>query len=449
MKKNTVLVVQDSPTQAQSLAEYLQNQGFRVQIRPDAEGALEYLQRATADVMLSDIVMPVVDGYELCRQVKAKPKTRGMPVILLTSLSDSEDVLKGLECGADNFITKPVDFEFLHARLDQVLGSRRSGPETPALSDMEVFFHGKTHRISASRLQILDLLLSSYENAVQVNRRLLEVQFELKRLDLRLSEQKMEAVGRLAGGVVHDFNNMLMVIDGFAGILAKSFEEGDQRLKYLGEIRKAVDRASTLTNQLLAFSGKQVLQEEDLNLNDIVEDTVGMVRRLIGENIECTLSLNPGLNCVRSDKEQIVQVLINLVVNARDAMPQGGGVGIATYSQTMGIEEACRCTHLRAGDYVVLAVSDTGEGMTQEVQQHIYEPFFTTREKGKGTGLGLSMVYGIVKQSRGFIDCESAPGEGTTFKVYLPRVEGSPKVTQKGRKHSRATKAVKDERDIG
>ncbi len=145
--------------------------------------------------------------------------------------------------------------------------------------------------------------------------------------------------------------------------------------------------------------------------------------------------MNPGLNWVRSDKEQIVQVLINLVVNARDAMPQGGGVGIATYSQTMGIEEACRCTDLRAGDYVVLAVSDTGEGMTQEVQQHIYEPFFTTREKGKGTGLGLSMVYGIVKQSRGFIDCESAPGEGTTFKVYLPSVEGSPAVTQKGRKH--------------
>jgi len=449
MKKNTVLVVQDSPTQARSLAEYLQNQGFRVQIRPDAEGALEYLQRATADVMLSDIVMPVVDGYELCRRVKAKPKTREMPVILLTSLSDSEDVLKGLECGADNFITKPVDFEFLLARLDQVLGSRRSGPEIPALSDMEVFFHGKMHRISASRLQILNLLLSSYENAVQVNRRLLEGQFELKRLDLRLSEQKMKAVGRLADGVAHDFNNMLMVIDGFAGFLAKSFEEGDQRLKYLGEIRKAVDRASTLTNQLLAFSGKQVLQEEDLNLNDIVEDTVAMVRRLIGENIDCSLSLNPRLSCVRSDKGQVVQVLTNLVVNARDAIPQGGGVGIATYSQTIGIEEARRCTHLRAGDYVVLAVSDTGEGMNPEVQQHIYEPFFTTKEKGKGTGLGLSTVYGIVKQSRGFIDCESAPGEGTTFKVYLPSVEGSPAVTQKGRKHSRAMKAVKDERDSG
>jgi PAS domain S-box-containing protein len=247
---------------------------------------------------------------------------------------------------------------------------------------------------------------------------------ERKRLEAQLLQsQKMEAVGRLAGGVAHDFNNLLHVIVGYADFLARDLGPDHRGMARVTEIQKAATRAANLTRQLLAFSRQQVLQPQILNLNSVVEDMEAMLRRLIGEHIEFISALAPSLGSVRVDPGQVQQVIMNLVVNARDAMPRGGKLIFETANALLD-ESFCRGrSSLRPGPYVVLAVSDTGEGMDAETLSRIFEPFFTTKEQGKGTGLGLSTVYGILKQSGGDVTAYSEPGRGTTFKVFLPRVE--------------------------
>ncbi len=234
--------------------------------------------------------------------------------------------------------------------------------------------------------------------------------------------QKMDAVGRLAGGIAHDFNNVLTVILGYAELAGTRDAAGEALAGDLAEIRKAADRAGALTRQLLAFGRKQVLQPRVVNLNKVVRDMDGMFRRVIGEHIELVLALEERLGFVKADTGQIEQVLLNLVVNARDAMPNGGKLTIETADVELDTTSALRF-EAPAGPYVVLAVKDTGTGMDAATVSHIFEPFFTTKEAGKGTGLGLSTVYGIVKQSGGHVAVSSEPGVGTALKVYLPRVQ--------------------------
>lgn len=235
--------------------------------------------------------------------------------------------------------------------------------------------------------------------------------------------QKMEAIGRLAGGVAHDFNNLLTAIIGYSQIVLASLGPNDLLRKEVDEIQKAGKRASSLTSQLLAFSRRQILQPRVLDLNLIVSSTVKMLRRLIGEDIHLVTILASDLGHVKIDPGQMEQVIMNLAVNARDAMPRGGKLTVETSNTLLDDTYAREHISMQPGSYVMLAVTDTGVGMNAETRSQIFEPFFTTKETAMGTGLGLSMVYGIVKQSGGFIWVYSEPGEGTTFKIYLPQIE--------------------------
>jgi two-component system cell cycle sensor histidine kinase/response regulator CckA len=239
--------------------------------------------------------------------------------------------------------------------------------------------------------------------------------------------QRVEAIGRLAGGVAHDFNNLLMTILGCSELLLRDFDPGDSRREEVEEIRRAAQRATSLTHQLLAFGRRQVLQPRVLDLNEIVENMNRMLKRMIGEDIQFLTILTPGLWPVKVDPGQIEQVIMNLVVNARDAMPEGGRLTLETSNMNLDEEYARRHISVKPGPYVMMAVTDTGCGMDAVTRSHLFEPFFTTKEKGKGTGLGLSTVYGIIKQSGGNIWAYSEVGRGSTFKVYLPRTEGAVK----------------------
>jgi C4-dicarboxylate-specific signal transduction histidine kinase len=240
-----------------------------------------------------------------------------------------------------------------------------------------------------------------------------------------LQAQKMEAVGRLAGGVAHDFNNLLMAITGYGELMRAKVLKDDPLYGHLENILKAGERATALTQQLLTFSRQKIVHPEVIDLNQVLLDLEPMLRRLIGEDLDLEVITDPKPAAVKADPGQMGQIIMNLVVNARDAMPQGGRLTLKTAAVDFMVGCNTRFGLVPPGAYLMLVAQDTGVGMDEATQAYVFEPFFTTKETGKGTGLGLSTVYGIVKQSGGYLDLESSPGAGSTFTIYLPRLEAT------------------------
>ena len=375
-----VLVVEDDDLVADMLRTMLTRAGYAVEVAADGAVGLARIQAGGVDVVLLDMLLPEISGLDLCQRVRANETDVYLPIIMLTAQSRPEQRQAGFAVGTDDFLTKPFEREELLARVQ--------------------------------------VWVRAHQRMQAMHDRLLQEQEQLRHA------QRLEALGQLAGGVAHDFNNLLTVITGFSELVLQRLGATDPPRSYLEEITKAGERASALTRQLLAFSRRQVLEPEVLDLSGVVVDAEPMLRRVVGEAVELRTHLTPRLWPVKADRGQIDQVILNLAVNARDAMPRGGRLAIETAN--VDLDETYTQYHvpLRAGEYVRLSASDTGTGMTPEVQAHIFEPFYTTKPPGKGTGLGLATVYGIVKQSGGYIWVYSEPGQGTTFKIYLPREAG-------------------------
>jgi signal transduction histidine kinase len=541
-----IMVVDDNPADVDALLDPLLSAGFAVAVAQDGEEALEQIQHNVPDLILLDVMLPGIDGFEICRRLKADNRTSAIPVIFLTSLTDLSDKLHGFAVGGVDYLTKPIQqaevltrvrthlalrdmtrqlqeakksleqrvaertaelavlnrviaasvsetqpeaiLQIACCELAQVLGlpqahatllneqrteatvvaeylapgcvpmlghsfsvagnpaleylinqqaplvldGARRDPGMEAVQDL-IDQRGSISLLALPLLidgaMIGSLTLSAIELrpftsdevglAWSVAKQVAGVLARLRlnqarqRLEAQYHQaQKMEAIGRLTGGVAHDFNNILTVILGNCDLMLEELEPAHPLQSDVEQILSAAQRAAGLTHQLLAFSRQQVLQPRIVNLNEIVSNIEGMLQRLIGEHIVLLTKLEEPLAPVQADPGQLEQILLNLAINARDAMPQGGQLTIETANVELDEQ------------FVMLAVSDSGVGMSPEVQARVFEPFFTTKELGQGTGLGLATCYGIVKQHGGSISVDSAVGQGTTIRIELPALPG-------------------------
>ena len=377
-----VLLVDDDEDEylmARNLLSEVDTESYDVSWAADYDTGLETAERNEHDVLLIDYQLGEHNGLELLRDA-LRIGCRA-PMILLTGHGDRRVDVEAMRAGADDYLVKDsIDSLQLERAIRYALERSRAEHE----------------------------------------RSLLEQQLH--------HSQKMDAIGQLAGGIAHDFNNLLTAIIGYTQLGRNMVAPGTSLQTHFQEIQKAAQLAADLTRQLLAFSRRQMVEQKELSLNDLIIDTHKMLRRLIGENVELATVAEPGLGRVIADAGLVEQVLVNIAINARDAMPGGGKLTIETRNVYLDHEYAAKHTNVAPGDYVMLAISDTGTGMTDEVRARIFDPFFTTKGPGEGTGLGLSTCYGIVKQNGGHISVHSELGRGTTFKMYLPRVVGGDSV---------------------
>ena len=460
----SVLVVDDDVQMLRTITDILRLRGYTAMIAATGREALD-ITRAMKErpaVALVDLQLPDMDGIELIGRLREIAELT--EVVILTGNASVDSAVRALREKSNDYLLKPVQPEQLVGTIERAgerwqrrraeLAMRESEGRLRLIFDHvsdALFIAEDSGRIidanpaacalgghPLEKLQsltiddvlpenggkVLDIRSAAFAPGVLVHT-VRDLTRQRKLEDQLLQAQKMEAVGQLAGGVAHDFNNLLTVIMSYSSLLLSDMGANDAERGDIQEISDAAERAASLTRQLLAFSRKQVLQMRAVNVNAVVTEVERMLRRLIGEDISLNTHLDADLALINGDPGQLEQVLINLAVNARDSMSGGGSLTITTGNADLTEEHGERHLGAAAGKYVMLAVTDTGCGMTKEVQQHLFEPFYTTKGPGKGTGLGLSTVYGIVKQSDGDVYVYSEPGHGTTFKVYFPRLTGA------------------------
>lgn len=424
-----IMIVDDTPANLRLLSELLKKKGY--QIRPFLSGilAIEAAKDEPPDLFLLDVSMPDMDGYEVCRRLKAVDRLREIPIIFISALDEIGDKIRAFAAGGVDYITKPFQAEEVHARVMTHLELRQLQKD---IRDQNRILELKVKERTSELLTANEKLTKEIEERIKLEKELIQ-------------SQKMEAVGRLAGGVAHDFNNILMVIEGYSDFALRRLKKEDPLYREIEEIKKAGHRASSLTRQLLAFSRHQVVQPQILNLNTLIKDMYKMLCRLVGEDVEIKTIMDPSLRHLKADPGQIEQILMNLAVNSRDAMPKGGRITLETANVFLDESNAFKYADNRPGTHVMLSVGDTGSGIDPKIQEQIFEPFFTTKEPGKGTGLGLSTVYGIVSQNGGVVTVASELDRGTTFRIFLPSVDEPPglrKLDRKSEDSDRGTETI-------
>lgn len=451
-----VLIAEDSATQGQRLRHILEQHGYRVTLAVNGRLALESVLQHKPRLIISDVVMPEMTGYELCNRIKSDPRFGDIPVILVTTLSDPQDVIRGLECRADNFILKPYEEEQLLRRIQFVLiNSHMRQNEQPGMG-LEIVFGGQKHFITADRLQILNLLLSTYEAAIHRNRELSSTRDTLRQTNVQLQQltsdledrvlmrtreleesnealrqaqqaliqqERLRALGQMASGIAHDINNAISPIALYTeSLLEREAGLSARARDYLVTIQRAINDVAQTVSRMREFyrTREPELHLADVELNLLVQQVIDLTRarwndqpQRRGIMIELKASLAPDLPGMRGAENEIRDALTNLVFNAVDAMPKGGVIEVRTSSFVRSLRED------ESEHYLRLEVSDNGIGMDDETRRRCLEPFFTTKGN-RGTGLGLAMVYGMAQRHGARLEIDSEVGQGTTIRLVFP-----------------------------
>jgi signal transduction histidine kinase len=453
MDKIKILIAEDSITQAMQLQNILEVNGYDAAIAANGREAFQSIGVSRPSIVISDIIMPEMDGYELCRQIKSSASYRDISVILLTSLSQPQAVIWALQCGADKFITKPYDEKQLLSTIEHLQLNTNLQIPQEIQEGIPVSYRGESYLIASNRLQILNLLLSTYETAMAKNFDLMEAQEDLKRLNKELDERvqkrtevlrievaerkaaqaallakneelnavtqqlwqaaKLATMGELASSIAHELNNPLATVSLRIESLTAQTSQDDARRRELEIIGHEVERMGNLVTNLLQFSHRSQKQVSTLNIREEIEKTIELIHyHLRQNNIQVVREFAPEVPEILADRQQLRQLFLNLFTNASDAMPKGGTLTIRVAAQT---EE----------NKILIEIADTGIGILPEILPKVMEPFYTTKPEGKGTGLGLAICRRIVQEHQGTLNVssEGIPGKGTKIRITLSSID--------------------------
>ncbi|HIG55008.1 MAG TPA: hybrid sensor histidine kinase/response regulator [Candidatus Latescibacteria bacterium] len=411
-----ILIVEDENIVGLDIQKRLQRMGYEaLEVLSTGQQAVEYVEREQPDLILMDIqIQGDIDGIEAARRIRER---FDVPIVYLTAFSDETTLQRAKATEAFAYVLKPFKDRDLYSSIEFALYRHKTGVELQK-------HHDKLETRVEERTAELARVNEELKHEMKERQLAVEGRALLKE-QLRQS-QKMEALGQLAGVVAHDFNNMLTIITGYSDLVINRMGDKDPLVSDVLAIKEAGDRAAIITSQLLAFGRRQIVQHSTIDINSTIESARNMLQRMVGEDIHFEVELQPGPHYVKTDPGLFDQVLVNLLVNARDAMPHGGRLRIETAAIALDQPLTNRFLNLKPGEYFRLRVTDSGSGITDEVLKRIFEPFYTTKDKGTGTGLGLSMVYSLVDQSGGQIDVTSRLDEGTSFDLYLPITDARP-----------------------